>query len=185
MKKFQFFALATLPFILSGCIDKKIEGDSVTYSTALWVTLALIFGGCALIFGSRFVPKRTDGWYRFSKRIRLTMIFVGAACLYISLAAVNDRVIISPSGFTETTGLIGMSHVHEVRFKDLEKIEITKEVSGIGRNKTTNYFLVCYEKSGGIKKVPASSQSMQAAFGDIIRTLQGTGIPVFNKTGEP
>ncbi|MEI8293576.1 MAG: hypothetical protein WCG66_06205 [bacterium] len=185
MKKFYSSALATLPFVLSSCIDKKINGDSVTYSTALWVTLALIFGGCALIFGSRFVPKRTDGWYRFSKRIRLTMIFVGAACLYISLAAVNDRVTISPSGFTETTGLIGMSRVHEVRFQDIQKIEITKEVSGIGRNQTTNYFMVCYEKNGGVKKVPASSQSMQSAFPDIVRALQASGIPVFNKTGEP
>lgn len=77
-----------------------------------------------------------------------------------------------------------MSHVHEVRFQDIEKIEITKEVSGIGRNKTTNYFLLCYEKNGDVKKVPASSQSMQSAFPDIIRALNAAGIPVFNKTGE-
>jgi len=77
-----------------------------------------------------------------------------------------------------------MSHVHEVRCKDIEKIEITKEVSGIGRNKTTNYFMLCYEKNGDVKKVPASSQSMQSAFPDIIRALNAAGIPVFNKTGE-
>jgi len=99
-------------------------------------------------------------------------------------SAVNDRVTLSPSGFTETTGLIGMSHAHEVRFKDIEKIEITKEVSGIGRNKTTNYFLLCYGKNGDFKQVPASSKSMQSAIGEIIRAIQAAGIPIFNKTGE-
>jgi hypothetical protein len=185
MKKFQLTGLAALCFSLSGCVDKKINGDVTTFSIALWVTASLVLGGCGLIYGSRFIPKRTDGWFRFSKRIRLTMIFVGAALLYVSLAAINDRVTISSSGFTETTSLIGMSHVHEVRFKDIEKIEITKVISGIGRNKTTNYFMLCYEKNGGVKKVPASSQSMQSAFPDIIRALQASGIPVFNKTGEP
>ena len=185
MKKIQLLGIAPLCLSLSGCVDKKINGDVTTFSIALWVTAALVLGGCSLIYGSRFVPKRTDGWFRFSKRIRLTMIFVGAALLYVFLAAINDRVTISPSGFTETTGLIGMSHFHEVRFQDIEKIEITKEVSGIGRNKTTNYFLLCYQKNGEVKKVPASSQSFQAAFPDITRALQIAGIPVFNKTGEP
>lgn len=184
MKKLQLPSIAALCLSLSGCIDKKINGDVTTYSTALWVTLALILGGCALIYGSRFIPKRTDGWFRYSKRIRLTMIFLGAACLFVSLAAINDRVTISPSGFTEITGFIGMSHVHEVRFKDIEKIEITKEINGIGRNKTINYFLLCYEKSGSVRKVPASSQSLQAAFPEILRALQSVGIPVLNKTGE-
>jgi len=185
MKKLQLSGVAALCLSLSGCVDKKINGDVTTFSIALWVTAAFVLGGCGLIYGSRFIPKRTDGWFRFSKRIRLTMIFVGAACLYISLATVNDRVTLSPSGFTETTGLIVMSHVHEVRFKDIEKIEITKEVSGIGRSQTTNYFMLCYEKNGDVKKVPASSQSMQSAFPEIIRALQASGIPVFNKTGEP
>jgi hypothetical protein len=185
MKKLEFSGIVALCLSMSGCVDKKINGDVTTFSIALWVTAALVLGGCSLIYGSRFVPKRSDGWFRFSKRIRLTMIFVGAASLYVSLAAVNDRVTLSPSGFTETTGLIGMSHAHEVRFKDIEKIEITKEVSGIGRNKTTNYFLLCYGKNGEVKKVPASSQSMQSAFPDIVRALHTAGIPVFNKTGEP
>ena len=184
MKKLQLSSIAAFCLSLSGCVDKKINDDVTTFSIALWVTAALVLGGCSLIYGSRFVPKRTDGWFRFSKRIRLTMIFVGAALLYVSLAAINDRVTISPSGFTETTGLIGMSHVHEVRFQDIEKIEITKEVSGIGRNKTTNYFLLCYGKNGDVKKVPASSQCMQSAFPDIIRALSAAGIPVINKTGE-
>jgi len=185
MKKLQLSGIVALCLSLSGCVDKKINGDVTTFSIALWVTAAFVIGGCGLIYGSQFIPKRTDGWFRFSKRIRLTMIFVGAACLYISLATVNDRVTLSPSGFTETTGLIGMSHGHEVRFKDIEKIEITKEVSGIGRNKTTNYFILCYEKNGDVKKVPASSQSMQSAFPNIVRALQASGVPVFNKTGEP
>jgi len=185
MKKLELSGIAALCLWLSGCVDKKINGDVTTFSIALWVTAALVLGGCSLIYSSRFVPKRSDGWFRFSKRIRLTMIFVGAASLYVSLAAINDRVTLSPSGFTETTGLIGMSHVHEVRFQDIEKIEITKEVSGIGRSKTSNYFLLCYGKNGEVKKVPASSQSMQSAFPDIVRALHTAGIPVFNKTGEP
>jgi len=184
MKKLQLSGIAALCLSLSGCVDKKINDDVTTFSIALWVIAALVLGGCSLIYGSRFVPKRTDGWFRFSKRIRLTMIFVGAALLYVSLAAINDRVTVSPSGFTETTGLIGMSHFHEVRFQDIEKIEITKEISGIGRNKTTNYFLLSYGKNGDVKKVPASSQSMQSSFPDIIRALNAAGIPVFNKTGE-
>jgi hypothetical protein len=185
MKKLPLSGIAMLCLSLCSCVDKKIDGDVTTFSIALWVTAALVLGGCGLIFGSRFVPKRTDGWFRFLKRIRLTMIFVGAALLYISLAAINDRVTISPSGFTEITGLIGLSHVHEVRFQETEKIEIVKEISGIGRKQTTNYFLLCYGKNGTVKKVPASSQSMQTAFPEILRALNAAGIPIFNKTGEP
>jgi hypothetical protein len=112
MKKLQLSGIAALCLLLSGCVDKKINGDVTTFSIALWVTAAFVLGGCGLIYGSRFISKRIDGWFRFSKRIRLTMIFVGVACLYISLAAVNDRVTISPSGFTETTGLIVWLHLH-------------------------------------------------------------------------
>ena len=111
MKKLQLSGIAALCLSLSGCVDKKINDDVTTFSIALWVIAALVLGGCSLIYGLRFVPKRTDGWCRFSKRIRLIMIFVGAALLYVSLAAINDRVTISPSGFTGTTGLI-LSLIH-------------------------------------------------------------------------
>jgi len=64
MKKLQLSGIVALCLSLSGCVDKKINGDVTTFSIALWVTAAFVLGGCSLIYGSRFIPKRTDGWFR-------------------------------------------------------------------------------------------------------------------------
>jgi len=185
MKKIQFPVLFIILLSLIGCIDRKTDSGVITYTTALWLTLAFLFGGIGLIYASRFAPKTTDPWYSLSNRIPLVMKGVGACLLFLVLVTINEKVTVSTSGFSERIGLIGMTMIHEVVFRDLEKIEIIKETNTDGRKTTTHYFLVCYEKNGSTRRIPASGQLIQAAFGDIANALHAAGIPVINKTSEP
>ena len=138
MKKLQLPVLLFVLLCLIGCIDRKTESGVITYTTALWVTLAFLFGGCGLIYASRFAPKTDAPWYSLSNRIPLVMKCVGACLLFLVLVTINEKVTVSASGFTENTGLLGMTKVHEIVFRDLEKIEIIKETNTDGRKTTTN-----------------------------------------------
>jgi hypothetical protein len=66
----------------------------------------------------------------------------------------------------------------------LQKIEIIKEISAIGRNRSCNCYLLCYGKDGFVQKVPASGEVTKAAFGEIGQAIHVSGIPVINLIGE-
>lgn len=184
MKKIPATSLLLAAFFLSGCIDKKTAGDVSTFSIALWVTAAFFLGGCGAIIASRFVPKRTDRWRFLLRRVRFGLIFGGAALLFVSFATLGNKVTVTPEGFTECTGFISQSKTYKIVYRDLQKIELTKETSGIGRSKSSNYYLLCYGKDGTMQKIPASGDVMKAALSDIARAIHASGIPVTDLTGE-
>ena len=94
-------------------------------------------------------------------------------------------VDVTPEGFTEYTGFIPNAKAHKAVYHDLQKIEIIKETSGIGRSKSSNCYLICHGKDGAVEKVPAGADVIKAAFGKIGKGIQAASIPVINQTCEP
>lgn len=175
-------ALVT-PFLLTGCIERTVNEGVATYRFAWWALAALALGGAISVFSARFVPTRTDGWYRYTRKIRWGLISTGVIAWFLIVVTYFQKVTVSPEGFTEHLGFFGQK-IHQVSFRDLRHVEFTSEVSGIGRSRKTNYFFVCFGKEGTPAKVPLSGSCMQAALPEIMRGITATQVPIVDKSKE-
>ena len=167
------------PLVVSGCIERAVHDGAATYRFAWWAMAGLVVGGLLSIFASRFVPTRTDGWYRFTRKIRWGLISVGVVALFVTVVMYSNGVTVSPEGFTGKVGFFG-EKVHRVKFGDLERVEFIAETSGLGRSRKTNYYFLCVAKNGASDKVPLSGSCMQAALPQIVAALQAARIPIIN-----
>lgn len=170
------------PLLLSGCVERTVAQDTVTYHFAWWVMASMIAGGGTAIWASRFVPNRTDGWYRFVRKIRFGLVSSGVMTIFVTMVMYFQDVTVSADGFTEKVGFFGQK-VHQVKYRDLERVELVKEVSASGRRSTTNYYFICFAKNGSSDKVPLSGTCMQAALPEILKALQSASIPIVDRTG--
>lgn len=165
--------------LIAGCIDRTLDNGTATYRAAWWVMAVLAAGGAILIVAARFVPTRTDGWYRYTRKIRWGLISSGVIAVFLIAVMYFQKVTVSPDRFTAHVGFFGEKS-HQVNFRDLERVELVKEVSGIGRSRHTNYFFVCLGKDGTSDKVPISGSCMQAALPQIVEALQASRVPIIN-----
>lgn len=172
-------ALVT-PFLLTGCIERTVNEGVATYRFAWWAMAAMAAGGAISIFSARFVPTRTDGWYRFARKIRWGLISIGVVAMFIPVVMYFNKVTISEEGFTESVGFFG-EKAHRVTFNDLERVESVAETSGIGRSRKTNYYFICFGKNGTSHKVPVSGSCMQAALPEIVQGLKAAHVPIIDK----
>lgn len=151
-----------------------------TYHFAWWTIAASAVGGAISIFSARFVPTRTDGWYRHTRKIRWGLISTGVIAWFLVVVTYFQKVTVSPKGFTEHLGFFG-EKVHRVTFNDLERVEFVAETSGIGRGRKTNYYFICFGKDGTSHKVPVSGSCMQAALPEIVQGLKTAHVPIIDK----
>lgn len=173
-------AALVAPLLVAGCIDRTMDKGVATYRFAWWAMAALAVCGAISIFSARFVPTRTDGWYRFTRKVRWGLISVGVVAMILTVVMYSNGVLVSPQGFTERVGFFG-EKVHRVKFNDLERVELVAETSGIGRSRTTNYYFVCFGKNGALDKVPVSGSCMQAALPEIVQSLKAAQVPIIDK----
>jgi len=168
------------PLLIAGCIERTLHDGTATYRFAWWAMAGLVVGGLLSIFASRFVPTRTDGWHRFTRKIRWGLISVGVVALFVTVVMYSNGVTVSPEGFTEKVGFFG-EKVHRVKFDDLERVEFIAETSGLGRSRKTNYYFVCFGKDGTSNKVPVSGSCMQAALPEIMQGLKAARVSVIDE----
>ena len=168
------------PFLLTGCVERTIAEGVATYRFAWWAMAAMAAGGAISIFSARFVPTRTDGWYRFTRKIRWGLISIGVVAMFIPVVMYFNKVTISEEGFTENVGFFG-EKAHRVTFDDLERVEFVAETGGIGRSRKTNYYFICFGKDGTSHKVPVSGSCMQAALPEIVQALKAAHVPIIDK----
>ncbi|MEY3480558.1 MAG: hypothetical protein RIQ71_1333 [Verrucomicrobiota bacterium] len=142
--------------------------------------VAMAAAGVISIFSARFVPTRTDGWYRFTRKIRWGLISIGVVAMFVPVVMYFNKVTISEEGFTENVGFFG-EKAHRVTFNDLERVEFVAETSGIGRSRKTNYYLICFGKQGTSHKVPVSGSCMQTALPEIVQGLKTAHVPIIDK----
>jgi len=168
------------PLLVAGCIERTLHDGAATYRFSSWAMAGLISAGLLSIFAARFVPTRTDGWYRFTRKVRWGLISVGVVAMILTVVMYSNGVLVSSEGFTERVGFFG-EKVHRVKFNDLQRVEFVAETSGIGRSRTTNYYFVCFGKNGTPDKVPVSGSCMQAALPEIVQGLKAAHVPIIDK----
>lgn len=168
------------PLLLAGCIERTMNNGLATYRFAWWAMAAMAAGGAISIFSARFVPTRTDGWYRFTRKIRWGLISIGVVAMFLPVIMYSNTVTISDQGFTENGGFFG-ENVHRVTFDDLKRVEFVAETSGIGRSRRTNYYFICFGKDGTSHRVPVSGSCMQAALPEIVEALRASRVPIIDK----
>jgi hypothetical protein len=165
--------------LLTGCVEKSTNGDISTFKYQLWVLLALLVGGAVAIFISRLLPDRTDGLFRFVKKVRLLLLVGGVVLILGSTWCYFDKVTVSPTEITEVTGMWG-SNTKTIPVKELVKVELIKEESGVGRKKSSNFYLMCSLKDGSSVKFPINNKNVQTALPDIVDVIKSAQVPIIN-----
>lgn len=172
-------ALATLLLLAcfsAGCIEEKTAENSINYAFSWWVPALLFLGGIAMV---------PVGWITRQTRFGWAFLIGGPAVLLVlAPGTLTDRVTVDAEQFTLHTGFWFAPTHFEVRFDDVERIEITSETRrGRRGRKKTSYFLDCYRKSGGMDHVPIGTL-MEEAAGAVLAVAQERGIPLNDLTGE-
>jgi hypothetical protein len=168
--------------LLSGCVEKSTNGDIVTFKYESWVLLSLLVGGGTATFISRLLPDRTDGWFRLVRRARLVLLIGGILAALSSTSCYFEKIVLSPTEITDITGVWG-SRTIKIQLQELDKVELIKEVEGIGsRNQKTNFFLLCSLKNGSSEKLPLTTKISEAALRDIVDSVKRAQVPLFDKT---
>jgi hypothetical protein len=168
--------------LLSGCVEKSTNGDVITFKYEPWVLRTLLVGGVTAIFASKLLPNRTDGWFRLVRRVRLLLLIGGILSALGSTSCYFEKIIVSPTEITDFTGVWG-SRLIKIEIKELEKVELIKEVDGIGsRNQKTNFFLLCSLKNGSFEKLPLTTKISESALRDIVDSFKKADVPLFDRT---
>ena len=175
-----FRASLLLTLLLASCVERTVDEGVATYRFAWWAMAGLAVAGAVSIFAARFVPARTDGWYRYTPKIRWSLISVGVVAMFLTPVMYCNGVAVSADEFKESNGLFGQKG-HWVKFNDLERVELVAETSGIGRSRKTNSYFVCFGKNGTTNKVPVSGSCMQAALPEIVQGLKAAHVLIIDK----
>jgi hypothetical protein len=110
------------------------------------------------------------------------LLIGGSLAALGSTSCYFEKIVLSPTELTDVTGVWG-SRTIKIQFQELEKVELIKEVDGIGsRNQKTNFFLLCSLKNGTAEKLPLTTKISESALRDIVDSLKKAQVPLFDKT---
>lgn len=165
--------LLALPFLLlTGCVDRTTNGGTTTYTFALWIVGVAVLLGLALIAIGYFTRKKGPVWKTvFVILLGVVVIAIGVPMMWL------DRVEVDDEHFVSTHGLPWDRKTHDVRFDQLQGIQVemvvTKQKNGAEKK---SYTLQC-SKSGGGESVPVGNV-MERAVGQILGNARKKGVPL-------
>src|SRR5688572_16715006 len=116
----------------SGCVRQADEAGVQQFSYELWLPLVLLVGG---------VVAAPAGWYlRKSAGRGAWALLIGGpvAALMFAPSLYRDRVTVSADSFAMSTGIWGMTSVHDVKFAEVNRMRLIMEESR-GRRGRKNY----------------------------------------------
>ena len=167
--------LAVALCTVCGCTEVRMEGDTTVYTFALWVPGPRLCGR----------PRRHGRGAAHARKIpRLGWAgLIGGPVLVIVVVPgmVQDKVTVNNDGFTLHTGFWFAPTVHEVRFEDVNTIELIAEEKRSRRGKQTSYYFLCHKKSG-VEKVPLGTLMQEGAAAKIVETARKRGILVLDQS---
>jgi hypothetical protein len=161
---------------MAGCTVEKVEGNVTTFTFAPWVPALVFLGGVGAI---------PAGWLlrRWSPRWGWTLLILGPVGLVIvAPGLLLDHVTVDDRHFSLRTGFWFAPTVHEVHFSNLTRIEIVGETQTTRGGQRTNYYLLCYRKSGGADKVPIGDLMKQGAVIRVLESAKAQGIPIADRS---
>jgi len=165
--------------LLSGCVSQKVDGDTTTFSFSLWVPL---LSAVACIGGAAWGWVNRDGESRYPWA---GLILGPIALVTIVPGLFLDRAVVTPQHFRLNTGFWFHPTRHEVQFQDVQRINLVVEESrGRRGRKNYNYYLDCYQRSGGMQHVPIGTLMQEGALEKVLEMAVQRGIPIADMTGQ-
>lgn len=172
---FVFAMLLLLVGSLAGCIDEKVSEGSVKYTFSWWVPVVTFVGGLVLLPAGWALRKTRFGWMMLVAGPLLLVVF--------GPGTVTDHVTVNDDQFTLHTGFWFSPTHFDVRFDDIQRIELTSETRrGRRGRKTTSYFIDCHNKSGGMDHVPIGTL-MEEAVVAVLDKAHARSIPIADLRG--
>jgi hypothetical protein len=174
MKRFRnswIYALPALCLLLTGCTQEIVDGKKLTIKFELWVIIALVLVGLALLVAGFFVRQSSSkyGW--------IMMILGPVVAFLIAPGMYNDYVIIDDDHFELNTGFWFAPTQHNVQFSKVNEIEIKSERTG----KRTSTYMYCKMNNGTIEKVPVGTLMKESAMNQILERMKKNGFEEGNK----
>ena len=171
-------AIGLAAIVCSGCDEKQVNGDSVTYRFAAWIGCSAIAAGLACIPAGWLILRHSNRWS--NAWLTGAILLIGAPVILLGLLApsmYSDRVVVDADHFETTYGFWFSPTSVNVRFDDLNAIQVRAKVRQTRRGKQVTYDLHCARKSGGVQIVPAGDL-MRQALDDVLARAQRRGVAV-------
>lgn len=158
------FAAACL--FLAGCYERVQNGDETIYHFAWWTGIMVIVGGIAgFCLGLAL------------RRIRMAWVLIIACPILLVIVAPAmffDRVTIDQNHFTARYGFWFAPHVKDVRFGDVQSVQIVEKRDAENR---ASYEMQFRMKSGAVEVLPLGTL-VQNARDEIVSVARSHNIPV-------
>lgn len=164
--------LAVLSCALGGCVTEVRQGDTSTFSFALWFPALVFLGSVAALVGGWFLRRKSARW---GWALMLAAVLAG---LLFAPGLFLDRATVSPEGFTLRTGFWFAPTRHEARFADLARIRLYAKERQTRRGRRTDVSLLCSRKTGGIAVVPVGDLMKRGPVEKILDLAEERGIEV-------
>lgn len=199
-------------FLLPGCCRESRNGDTIVFSYAGWVPLSLVLGGVACVGSgiairlhnanakaaaealpdlakpraSASLPALRDAQDRMDFfRLSVFAWFLIAAGPFVVLSAPSyflASVQVSRERLAIESGSWIFPALHDVRFKDLSRMELGDVDEGIRRREVKTY-LVCHRIDGSKEQI-LIGELESLALKAILDSAKLSGLPVIDRRGE-
>jgi hypothetical protein len=179
--------LAVLVLAASGCVKQKVQGDTITYTFETWVAFAGGLGAVAAGIVGWFLSDFGTGsvWSYFSIKRTGWGLMIGAPVMATALlpAVFTNYVKVDDYHFEAKNGWWWSSEKHNLRFDQLEQIDIAQELRPSRHGTSRMYFFDCVFHSGGHERIELDPL-MTEAVAEILKRAKDRGVEVIDIAGE-
>jgi len=179
--------LAVLVLAASGCIQQKVQGDTITYTFETWVAFAGGLGAVAAAVVGWFLTDFGTGsvWSYFSiKRTGWGLLITAPIMATVLIPAVfTNYVKVDDYHFEARNGWWWSSDKHNLRFDQIESIDIAQEQRPTRHGTSRTYFFDCVFHSGEHERIDLDPL-MTEAVAEILKRAKDRGVEVVDITGE-
>jgi hypothetical protein len=171
----------------SGCIQQRVQGDTITYTYELWVAAAGGLGAVAAGIVGWFLSEFGTGsvWSYYSIKRTGWGLMLGAPVMATALlpAVFTNYVKVDDYHFEAKNGWWWSSQKHNIRFDQLQQIDIAQQQHPTRHGTSTTYYFDCVLHSGGHQSVELDPL-MTRAVAEILKRAKDRGVDVVDVTGE-
>ena len=140
--------LAVLLPLLSGCVDREVKGDVVSFSYAAWAPLLVLLIGLAAAPVGLMLRNSSKRAAWLGMILSPVLLFVLLPGMFLDYAKVDSE------HFEGRYGIWIAPTKFDIRYSDLSRIDhVVYETRGRRGRKNTNYRFDCVMKSGQVQKV--------------------------------
>lgn len=175
MKKYSLLLLALLLLTTVGCTSKKIDGDVVTVTYALWVGLTMSIGSLVATVVGFFLKKHHyAGWF--------FLIFGPVSLLIFCPGFFTDRLTVTPEKLELRTGIWSMTKTVDIPWDKVKLISQEKKVTtGRRGRKDVNFDLEFNVENQGVISIRVNDLVLEAQ-DDIFKIIESRGIKYYDRS---